>query len=219
MIYNYTLFSEDDLLPISALQHILFCERQCALIHIEKIWVENRYTAEGRVMHERVHEADQKAGRIRIEYGMPLRSMRLGLSGIADVVELRCEPGEGEAAVRVPFPVEYKLGKPKKNNCDKVQICAQALCLEEMLGVEVRAGALFYGKRRRRTEVIFDDTLREQTRDAAKRLHELVLSGRTPPPVYMPECDSCSLVHLCLPRVLGRKPSVAGYLSDAVGGL
>ena len=121
------MYTEDDLIPLSALQHILFCERQCALIHIEQVWSENLFTAEGRIMHERVHTADRESrGDIRIEFGMWLRSLRLGLIGKADVVEFHRKPDSQKAGseVWVPFPVEYKRGKPKKDNCDKVQLCA-----------------------------------------------------------------------------------------------
>ena len=114
------MYSEDDLLPLSALQHLLFCERQCALIHVEQAWVENRFTAEGRIMHDRVHEADRESrGNVRVEYGMPMRSLRLGIVGKADVVEFHLDTGNDEDLWR-PFPVEYKRGKPKKDNCDKV---------------------------------------------------------------------------------------------------
>ena len=149
---NYT---EDDLLPLSGLQHMLFCERQCALIHVEQVWAENRLTAEGRIMHDRVHEADRVSrGDIRVEYAMPLRSLRLGLIAKADVVEFHREMETGENGLEKwrPFPVEYKHGKPKKDNSDKVQLCAQAMCLEEMLDVEIPDGAIFYGKTRRRQE-------------------------------------------------------------------
>jgi CRISPR-associated exonuclease Cas4 len=213
------MYTEDDLLPISALQHLFFCERQCALIHIEQVWAENLFTAEGRIMHERVHTADwESRGNVRIEYSMSLRSLRLGLIGKADVVEFHRKPvlQKAESLVWVPFPVEYKRGKPKKDNCDKVQICAQALCLEEMLGVDVPNGALFYGKKRRRTDVVFDEALRQQTEDTAIRLHELIASGRTPKPVYMKKCDSCSLAKICLPKTIERKRSVKRYLSGAI---
>lgn len=213
------MYNEDDLIPLSALQHLLFCERQCALIHIEQIWSENLFTAEGRIMHERVHTADRESrGDIRIEFGMWLRSLRLGLIGKADVVEFHRKPDSLKAGseVWVPFPVEYKRGKPKKDNCDKVQLCAQALCLEEMLDVEVPSGALFYGKKRRRTDVVFDDALRRQTEDTAMRLHELIASGRTPKPVYMKKCDSCSLAKICLPKTIERKRSVKRYLSGVI---
>lgn len=214
------MYNEDDLLPLSALQHLLFCERQCALIHIEQAWAENLFTAEGRIMHERVHTADrQSRGRVRIEYSMWLRSLRLGLIGKADVVEFHRKPASQKAgpAEWTPFPVEYKRGKPKKDNCDKVQLCAQALCLEEMLNVEVPCGALFYGKKRRRTDITFNETLRRQTEDTAMRLHELIASGRTPKPVYTPKCDSCSLAKICLPKTIERKSAfVKRYLSGAI---
>ena len=214
---NYT---EDDLIPLSALQHLLFCERQCALIHIEQAWNENLFTAEGRIMHERVHEAGRESrGDVRIEYGLPLRSLRLGLIGKADVVEFHLSAENslrGSAKRWQPFPVEYKRGKPKKDNCDKVQLCAQALCLEEMLDVEVPCGALFYGKTRRRRDVDFDHALRQETEGAAKRLHGLIESGQTPQPVYMPKCKSCSLFNMCLPKTVEKRHSVKQYLSRAL---
>ncbi|MDY6990035.1 MAG: CRISPR-associated protein Cas4 [Thermodesulfobacteriota bacterium] len=214
------MFNEDDLLPVSALSHLLFCERRAALIHIEQAWVENLFTAEGRIMHERVHEADRESrGDVRIEYGMPLRSLRLGLIGIADVVEFH-RPAErmpeGEEGRWQPFPVEYKRGKPKSDNCDKVQLCAQALCLEEMLGVDIPCGALFYGRTRRRKDVEFDLALRDETEGAAKRLHALIEAGQTPPPSYSPKCKSCSLFDTCLPKTVEKGRSVKQYLAKAV---
>jgi len=213
------MYTEDDLIPLSALQHLIFCERQCALIYIEQVWSENLFTAEGRIMHERVHTADRESrGDIRIEYSMWLRSLRLGLIGKADVVEFHRKLGSQKAGLAewTPFPVEYKRGKPKKDNCDKVQLCAQALCLEEMLNIEVPFGALFYGKKRRRTDVTFDGTLRQQTEDTAMCLHELIASSRTPKSVYMKKCDSCSLIGICLPKILGKKRSIKRYLSGAI---
>ncbi len=210
---NYT---EEDLLPLSGLQHLLFCERQCALIHIEQVWAENRLTAEGRIMHERVHDADRESrGNVRIEYGMPLRSLRLGLIAKADVVEFHRDT-EGSEEVWRPFPVEYKRGKPKKGNYDKVQLCAQALCLEEMLDIEIPSGALFYGKIRRRQDVIFDSALRQETEDAAIRFHNLVNAGVTPKPVYAKKCDNCSMYDLCLPKTVEKAHSVSSYLLDAL---
>ena len=185
-------FSEDDLLPLSALQHLLFCERQCALIHVEQLWAENRLTVEGRHLHERVDEGpDETRGALRIVRSLPIRSLRLGLTGKADVVEFHADG-------RV-VPVEYKRGKPKLDDSDRVQLCAQALCLEEMLGVSIAAGALFYGRPRRRTDVVFHAPLRLRTEESATRLHALIAAGRTPPAVREPKCESCSLLHLCLP--------------------
>ena len=208
------MYDENDLLPISALQHLLFCERQCALIHIEQLWIENRFTAEGRIMHERVHTADHEMrGEIRTEFGVPLRSLSLGLVGQADVVEFeKIETDHGRAYEWRPFPVEYKRGRAKKENWDRVQLCAQAICLEEMLGVDIPGGALFYGKTRRRLEVAFDETLRAETADAARRVHILVASRSTPDPVYAARCERCSFIGLCLPKTTGRQKSALDYI-------
>lgn len=205
-----TIYAEDDLLPLSALQHLLFCERQCALIHIEQVWAENLFTAEGRILHERADSGDRQTRKsIRIERAVPLRSFRLGLSGKADVVEYH----RGDDGNWRPFPVEYKRGRPKAANWDQVQLCAQAMCLEEMLNCPVPEGALFYGQNRRRKSVLFDDTLRRETAEAAARLHKLVRSGKTPPGRYEKKCDSCSLLNLCMPKSAGAGKSVQRYLS------
>lgn len=202
-------YTEDDLIPLSALQHLLFCERQCALIHIEQVWSENLFTAEGRIMHDRVDTAKHETRRnIRTEFGVPLRSLRIGLIGKADVVEFH---RQGKAWQ--PFPVEYKRGKPKLDNCDKVQLCAQAICLEEMLNVGIDRGALFYGKTRRRQEVAFDKALRMETEESAKKVHELILSGMTPQPEFSKKCKSCSLVELCMPEICGKKKKASRYIA------
>lgn len=209
------MYDEDQLLPLSALQHLIFCERQAALIHIERLWADNPLTVEGSHLHERADAGESESrGDVRIARSLPLRCLRLGLSGKADVVELHRIPGTDSDETAAsglpdlpgvrsglwrPFPVEYKRGKPKLHRADEVQLCAQALCLEEMLGVAVPAGALFYGQTRRRLEVRFDNDLRSTTEDAAERLHRLIASGRTPPPVREPKCDQCSLFDLCLP--------------------
>lgn len=200
------MYTEDDLLPISALQHLLFCERQCALIHIERAWEENLFTAEGRILHEKVDSGEDcvRAGR-RIARSLPLRSLRLGLSGVADVVEF----GPDKADV---YPIEYKRGRSKAANWDRIQLCAQAMALEEMLGVSISAGALFYGKSRRREVVVFDEALREETAAASERLHGLIASGRTPVARYEAKCDACSLIGLCMPE-LPIKKSIGKYLA------
>jgi CRISPR-associated exonuclease Cas4 len=213
------MYAEDDLLPLSALQHLLFCKRQCALIHIEQAWVENLYTAEGRIMHERVDTGGQASrGDVRVEYGVPLRSLRLGVTGKADAVEFHRETDAGQTkrGKWQPFPVEYKRGKPKKDNYDKVQLCAQAICLEEMLDVDIPCGALFYGRTRRRQDVKFDINLRAATENAATELHDLFESGHTPKPVFEKKCDSCSFISLCLPKALGRNISANRYLLKAI---
>jgi CRISPR-associated exonuclease Cas4 len=186
------MFDEDDLLPLSGLQHLVFCERQWALIHIEQQWAENRLTAEGRLLHEAAHTAgvESRPG-ITIRRGLALRSLRLGLSGQADVVEFR----GGQA-----FPVEYKRGKPKDDDSDHVQLCAQALCLEEMMGCAITAGALFYGTTRRRLDVLFNAPLRRRVEDLSKRMHEMHRQGITPDAEEMPKCRNCSLLEVCLPR-------------------
>ena len=170
-------------------------------------------------MHEHVHDEDRESrGNIRIEYGMPLRSLRLGLVGKADVVEFHRLPDSKETGRKgwLPFPVEYKRGRPKKDNWDRVQLCAQALCLEEMLEVNVPKGALFYGKKRRREEVVFDSKLRRLTEETAVRLHELIESGITPKPVYAKKCERCSLAGMCMPKTLEKKRSVKSYLFGAI---
>jgi CRISPR-associated exonuclease Cas4 len=207
------MYSESDLLPLSGLQHLAYCERQWALIHLEQQWAENQLTAEGRQLHERTHESgDEIRDGVRICRGLRLRSLRLGLVGQADVVELHPGP-EGSV---MPFPIEYKRGRPKPGRWDEVQLCAQALCLEEMLRVPVSAGAFFYGQPRRRTEVRFDTALRSETEALAARLHELNARTITPPAEYAPKCHRCSLREVCLPEVAGARRNVSGYLRRAV---
>jgi len=234
------MFDEDDLLPISALAHLFFCERRAALIHIEALWDENRFTAEGRNLHDRAHEsALESRGDVRIARGLRLRSLRLGLSGKADVVEFRrlaeAETAAGEesgglpAGVALPgtqgswqpFPVEYKRGRLRREEGYEVQLCAQALCLEEMLGVAVPLGAVFYGQPRRRLEATFGEELRRETETAAVRLHELIRDGKTPPARYEKKCESCSLLSLCMPKTTGGRKSVDRYLAGILesGGL
>ena len=148
-------------------------------------------------MHDKVDTANKESReKIRIEYGVPMRSLRLGLIGKADVIEFH-RKNDG---TWLPFPVEYKRGKPKMDDCDKVQLCAQAICLEEMLNVEIPEGALFYGQTRRREDVGFDKALRMKTEEAAKKVHELIESGITPKAEYSKKCEKCSLVELCLPK-------------------
>lgn len=200
-------YAESELLPISALQHLLYCERQCALIHVERLWAENRLTTEGNILHKKAHGGKTTTRpESRTTRAMPLRSFELGLYGVADIVQQK--PGEP------PLPVEYKRGRPKKNDCDRVQICAQALCLEEMTQQTIPRGELFYGKTRRRVAVEMTQGLRDITTQAARRLRLLVESRRTPPAIFGPKCERCSLQALCLPR-LGRNGS-AGQSFDAL---
>jgi CRISPR-associated exonuclease Cas4 len=205
------MHDEEDLLPLSALQHLLFCPRQCALIHLELAWQENVLTVEGRQLHDKTDQAGTETrGGVRIARGVRLRSLRLGLSGRSDVVEFHPAPGGGWR----PFPVEYKHGHPKAGRCDEVQLCAQALCLEEMLGVAVPAGALFYGQTRRRTDITFDPSLRELTESTAGRLHDLFDARTTPPPEFGPKCGSCSLAEICLPKTAAGRRSATYWLES-----
>lgn len=205
----------DDLILLSALNHYLYCPRQCALIHIEQAWSENLFTAEGRIMHDKADSNKfESRGNVRIDYSVPLRSLRLGLIGKADVVEFH-KQADG---TWLPFPVEYKRGKPKADDCDRVQLCAQALCLEEMLNVEIIEGALFYGQTRRREDVIFDAALRKETEETARKVSDLIESGITPKAEYSKKCARCSLLELCMPKTCGKGKSVSRYLLSAVEG-
>jgi len=217
------MFTEDRLLPISALEHFLFCPRQCALIHLEQVWVDNALTAQGTVLHERTHEAGlESRGDLRMARSLRLRSLRLGLAGIADVVEWQ-RVAEDHAGVALPggsgrwqpYPVEYKRGKVRPERSYEVQLCAQALCLEEMLGIAVPAGALYGGASHQRREVVFEAGLRAETETAAARMHELFAAGVTPPAVHSAKCRTCSLADVCLPD-LARRGSARGYLNQAL---
>jgi CRISPR-associated exonuclease Cas4 len=201
------VYSEEDLLPLSALQHLAFCERQWGLIHLEQQWAENRLTAEGRLLHENADtETTEIRDGVRTCRGLRIRSLRYGIAGRADVVEF------GAAG---PRPVEYKRGKPKSDDFDEVQLCAQAFCLEEMLGVVIREGSLFYGEPRRRTAVVFDDALRSRVELLIERLHELMRGGLTPAPVYAAKCKRCSLLEICEPKVTAGK-SAKQYMKTAI---
>lgn len=205
---------EADLVPLSALQHWLYCPRQCALIHVEQVWAENYATADGQVKHARVNQAGQEVRRgVRTVTGMPLRSFRLGVSGVADVVELH-----QEGKVWRPYPVEHKRGRPKSHRADEVQLCAQAMALEEMFGTTVGEGALFYGTPRRRQAVAFDEGLRILTMETATVVRACLAAGTTLSAVYdAGRCDPCSLIELCRPRTIGRTRSARAWLESMVG--
>jgi CRISPR-associated exonuclease Cas4 len=227
-------FSQDDLIPISSVADLVFCERRAALHFLEGTWEENLFTAEGHILHDKTHETDCEMRRnIRIVRGLRLRSLRLGLSGVADVVEFHrldssfCEDtsnGDMPAGVALPevsgfwkpFPVEYKRGRLKHERSFEVQLCAQALCLEEMLNAQIASGALFYGKSMRRRDVEFTYELRHETEVAARRMHDLIALGRTPPPTYAKRCESCSLIDECLPKTIAKHKSVKRYLSGVM---
>ena len=204
------MFTEDQLLPLSALQHWLYCPRQCGLIHLEQVWAENKFTAEGQVLHHKAHEGPDecKAG-VRITRSLPVRSFNLGISGECDIVEFHADG-------RV-VPVEYKRGKPKSHRADELQLCAQAMCLEEMLGVQISSACLFYGENRRRTTVKFDETLRRLVTDTATALHSMIASRQTPLAEYEARrCDACSLIELCQPKSMRFKRGVQAWFSAAL---
>jgi len=192
-VCNVSRAGDDELRPLSALNHLLFCPRRCALIHIERVWIENVFTLEGSRSHKKAHSPeDETSGTERIVRGLWVKSDRLRLVGVCDVVEFKPQPS----------PIEYKRGRRRKWDNDEVQLCAQALCLEEMLNVAVPAGAIFHVKSKRRREILFDGKLRRQTEEAVARLHALLESGVTPPPVPHPKCKGCSLNAHCMPELV-----------------
>jgi len=202
---------EDALIPLSALQHYLFCPRQCALIHVEQLWAEDGATAAGRLLHERVDAGrPEKRPGVRIARALALRSLVLGVAGKADVVEFHAN---GKTGRGLPFPVEYKRGKPKAHRADEVQLCAQAICLEEMFDVAVPEGALFYGETQRRQGIVFDEELRRLTSQVAAAARAMIAAMATPPPVQMAACRHCSLEPLCQPERMEKPPSVARWLA------
>jgi CRISPR-associated exonuclease Cas4 len=206
------VYGDDDLIQISALQHAMFCERQYALIHLEGVWAENRFTAEGEVLHERVHVEHHESRRLfRQEYDMGVRSLERGLTGKCDLVELWYSADGG---VKRAAPVEFKRGREKENDVDRVQLCAQALCLEEMLGVRVEAGQFYYLQERRRSDTVLDDELREKTLALIQRIRVLWREGSTPAAEYEKrKCDRCSLADVCMPKTTGAgSKSVSRYV-------
>ena len=211
-------YQEADYLQLSGVQHFRFCRRQWALIHIESQWHENYFTVDGSLMHENAHDGEKRESRgdLLILRGLPVFSGTLGVSGQCDVVELRRDPNgvplRGREWLWQPFPVEYKRGRPKAHSADELQLCAQAMCLEEMLCCGIPQGALFYGEPRRRTVVEFTSDLRQEVRDFLAEMHRLYDRGYTPKVKPGSMCRACSLKDLCLPS-LPRRRSVEEYLS------
>jgi len=199
------VYAEEDLLPLSSLQHYSFCPRQCGLIHLEGYWQENIFTAEGRVFHENVDTIGiNTRGVQQIERGIPIRSLKLGLIGKTDVVEYH----HG-----IPFPIEYKRGRPKSEPWDGIQLCAQAIRLEEMMNLKISQGALYYGKIKRRVDVEFCADLREKTEKTAAGVHELIIHGVTPTAFFdRNRCPRCSLRVYCLPLEKRMRKSISTYL-------
>ena len=192
---------EREPIPLSALQHAVYCLRQAALIHLERMWAENVFTAEGHVLHIAADKPGARRQRgVRRVTALPIAARRLNIAGVADLVEF-CpdEAGGGESA----YPVEFKRGKPKKHRADEVQLCAQALCLEEMTGRPAPAGALYYAETKRRMEILFDAELRALTEATIAQLADVFETRRTPPPTDKKErCRACSLLEVCRPEAV-----------------
>ncbi len=203
------MHEEFDFLHLNGLQHLRFCPRQCALIYVENQWHENFFTASGRVQHEKVHSGVGESRRVvRTERDLKIASRLLGVTGQTDAVEFY---SDGKV-----IPVEYKHGEPKEDSCDEVQLCAQAICLEEMIGCRIDEGALFYFKVRKRVPVRITDELRAETTELAERFHQLVERGETPPAEYRRKCESCSFIDECFPESAGRNKSVDIYLKRRI---
>lgn len=214
-------YQEDDYLLLSGLQHFAFCRRQWALIHIENLWAENLRTTEGQLMHERAHDSSirERRGNVITVRGVSFSSPTLGVSGQCDVLEYHAAPCgitlPGTEGTWQPYPVEYKRGSPKEHPADKLQLCGQAMCLEEMLCCDIPEGALFYGETRRREVVEFTDELRREVKNNLLEMHQLYERGYTPKVRPSKSCSACSLKDLCLPKLM-KVRSVASYLSAAV---
>ncbi|CEO90384.1 CRISPR-associated exonuclease, Cas4 family [Syntrophaceticus schinkii] len=220
-------YSDEDYLLLSGIQHMAFCERQWALIHIEQAWAENVRTIEGKYLHERADDSfeDETRKDIRVVRAMPLLSHKLGFRGVADVVEFhRIEEVSEGVAIRLksrkgwwrPYPVEYKRGRPKRDDRDAVQLCAQAMALEEMLTVAIDSGFLYYGQIRRREHIVFDKALRDRVDELSKKMHEMMDKGKTPKAAKGKHCSLCSLKEICQPKLTIRHRSVEKYLARMV---
>ena len=196
------MYTEDDLVQISALQHALFCERQYALIHLEQMWEENRFTAEGKVLHERVDAEHRESRRLfKQEYGMAVRSLQWGLIGKCDLVELWYNKDGG---VQKVSPVEFKRGRKKADDTDRVQLCAQVFCLEEMFGITIESGQFYYLQEHRRSNEIIDAPLRERTTALIERIMMIRTNRETTAAKYIKrKCDNCSMVDWCMPKSAG----------------
>ena len=210
-------YKEEDFLLLSGIQHFEFCKRQWALIHIEQQWQENFHTIEGQILHEKTHDntIKEKRGDLIISRGMSVFSRSLGITGTCDVVELHKDNKGvsifGRDGTYNPIPVEYKRGKPKEDESDKLQLCAQAICLEEMLLCEIPEAFLYYGETKRRLKVVLDDNLRQNVRLIFKEMHELYNKRHTPKVKTSKKCKSCSLVESCMPK-LCKNTSVVNYI-------
>lgn len=211
-------YREEDFLLLSGIQHFVFCKRQWALIHIERQWQENIRTIEGNILHEKVHDSTikEKRGALIISRGMSVFSRTLGITGTCDIVELHKSPDGisifGRDGRYKPIPVEYKKGKPKDNDSDVLQLCAQAICLEEMLLCDIPEAFLFYGEIKRRLKIIFNNELRKKVKKICKEMHDLFNRRHTPKVKLSKSCKACSLSKLCIPK-LCKNPSVSYYIN------
>jgi CRISPR-associated exonuclease Cas4 len=217
-------YPPDELLGLSGIQHFAFCRRQWALIYVERQWQENLLTVEGKLLHDRADDpffSEVRQGVI-ISRAMPVASYRLGLNGICDVVEFTPSPDgvnlQGRAGAYLPAPVEYKRGKEKQDKCDEVQLCAQALCLEEMLAVHIPTGYLYYGEIRHRVAVELTGELRRLVGEMADEMHDYFKKGRTPHVKPSKACKSCSLVDICLPELQGKLMPASKYIQMHIEG-
>jgi CRISPR-associated exonuclease Cas4 len=215
------VYNEEDYLNLSGIQHFAFCQRQWALIHIEKQWEDNLRTVEGELLHKKAHDGPmfEKRGDILISRGMPVFSAALGINGICDVVEFhRVENGveifgrEGKYKV---YPVEYKRGKPKESHIDMLQLTAQGMCLEEMMCCEIREGFLYYGETRHRIIIDLSDALRQEVKQCLRQMHEYYQRQYTPEVKFSKSCKACSLHNVCVPK-LGKHKSVREYIEKNI---
>lgn len=217
------MYGEDDFLMLSGLQHFAYCRRQWALIHIEQQWAENERTIDGHLFHTTAHNSEklEKRGDLIIARGLRIKSDNLGVTGICDVVEFH----KSSNGIKLfafdglwqPYPIEYKKGEPKANNVDELQLCGQAMCLEEMLLCDIPSGSLFYGENRRRMQVEFTDDLRTQVKNMLTEMHELLKKGYTPKVKAQKGCNACSLKEICVPKLFKSK-SVTDYIDNKLFG-
>lgn len=215
-------YSDDDMLMLSGIQHYMFCPRQWALIHLEQQWADNRLTTEGELLHSNVDNPSyrHRNGDIITLRSLQVSSKELGLYGVTDAVEL-LSAEDDSVSVRIPaydgawtlYPVEYKHGKPKVELCDKVQLAAQVVCLEEMYGIHISEAALFYWEVRRREVVSIDEDLRNITFRLATEMHKLYALRQLPSAVKAAHCRNCSLADVCMPN-LSKCNSVKNYLKN-----
>lgn len=216
------MYAEENYLMLSGIQHYAFCRRQWALIHIEQQWAENYRTTAGELMHKKAHDeaSFEKRGNLLIVRGLRIASHELGLSGQCDVVEFHQDDDGislyGYDGKWIPVPVEYKHGSPKENHADELQLCAQAICLEEMLLTAIPDGYLYYGENRRRTHVDFTEELRQKVRKTSDEMHDLFQKGYTPKVRYSKQCKACSLVDLCMPKIQ-KAENVREYIVQNIG--